>query len=253
MKDESNPGRTICIYNSEPLAKIEHFDSWCAAAIVKKKFPAAIMIGHAEGEPFPFDKIGADTVTTVGIQLQKKDMNRLAAKCVDFVFIGPANEMVSACGLAWQYYFKNVDMPEAVRLISEYHKEIPCCEALPFRHGIRLDCNSYETFPKELLDIIPGTLTSPIKNIIKDGLILVRYQRMLDEDIGGLSIVVKIVPGSKKVKNKVVDCIGVDAITDRKGNVQIFPASTARRKAALSNKSLAVPIPPKLYKLWGIK
>src|SRR5579872_7067039 len=126
----------ICVYHNKDL------DGYCSGAIVKRKYPDAVMLGWDYGQPLPFDDsavIGEDVIL-IDISLPVLKMAQLASVSKSFTWIGhhisAINEFnafpeetritailengISACEGGWKYLFPEVIMPTAVKLIGEY-------------------------------------------------------------------------------------------------------------------------------------
>lgn len=163
----------IVIYHSRDL------DGFCSGAIVKKKYPNAKLIGYDYGQPFPWEEIPfGEPVIMIDVSLPMDDMFKLADLSGNFTWIDHhksaiedfykcsapplgtkivLNVGIAACELAWQYFFPEQEMPEAVNLLGEYDTWRNGDEnrwkdkILPFQFGMRMRCTSPETFP-DLLD-----------------------------------------------------------------------------------------------------
>jgi oligoribonuclease NrnB/cAMP/cGMP phosphodiesterase (DHH superfamily) len=189
----------ICIYHSRDL------DGYCSGAIVKKKYPEAVLIGYDYGQPFPWESItGLEPVIMVDVSLPMEDMAKLVAKS-NFMFtwidhhassisdfnkyfnggIASPNAIlkdgIAACEIAWRHFFPDKLMPRAVELLGQYDTWRQSDMAywdkfiIPFQYGMRLHTTSPETFPLDLLDT-----TKPyqeIADVIKAGEIVLTYQK----------------------------------------------------------------------------
>lgn len=200
-----------CIYHSRDL------DGYCSAAIVKRKYPSAEFIGYDYGQPFPWEKIGDETVVMVDVSLPMEDMRKLSELCggkltwIDHhvsainefmalsepFFINPVlQDGIAACEGAWQYFFSDEKMPHVVNFLGEYDTWRNADQArwedvvLPFQYGMRLRCNSLETFPMDLLEDsfsrIPFSSTGfsfsrDIEFIIENGTTILDYQKQQNE------------------------------------------------------------------------
>jgi hypothetical protein len=94
----------------------------------------------------------------------------------------------SACEIAWLYYFSDTPIPYSIQLLGEYdtwrneNKNRWEQEILPFQFGIRLFCNSPETFPEQLLEQVnyPNTEYS-YHHIMAQGITVLKYQAQVNE------------------------------------------------------------------------
>lgn len=165
------------------------------------------LIGYDYKEPIPYDKIPkGEPIIMVDVSLDMPDMCELAnysgnqLTWIDhhisaindyknFVgdgesFLKPVLENgISACEGTWNYLFPVRKMPEAIHLLGEYdtwrNKDKERWEniILPFQFGMRLYCNSAETFPVHLFD----NNQHDIDTIIKHGNVVLQYQRQVNE------------------------------------------------------------------------
>lgn len=198
----------ICIYHSRDL------DGYCSGAIVKKKYPDAVLIGYDYGQPFPWDDIPMfEPVIMVDVSMPMADMEKLAkhsGKKLTWIdhhksaideyesYILPNTGIsgltpvlldgLAACELTWYYLFHDHDIPLAVEMLGKYDtwRKDAVWETviLPFQFGMRLICNSPETFPKELfLSRDEEILNSRLHGIIQSGHTILDYQRKENEKV----------------------------------------------------------------------
>jgi oligoribonuclease NrnB/cAMP/cGMP phosphodiesterase (DHH superfamily) len=193
----------ICIYHNRDL------DGYTSAAIVKLKYPFAILIGYDYGQPFPWGDIPKGmTVIMVDVSIPIIDMRALAIRSGQFTWIdhhiSAINEFnlekgkdvdlksinavlengISACEGAWKYLFPDLRIPKAVQLLGEYDtwrnsdKQRWENEILPFQFGMRERCNSAETFP---LWLLTQDDEEDIIEIIKQGKTILNYNAKVNE------------------------------------------------------------------------
>ena len=174
-----------CYYHSKDL------DGWCSGHLLRLKHPQAKMIGYHYGEPFEFpegDSVMAD------VSLPMTEMTKLmeigdftwidhhASAIKDYLdsgnrFLTHLSTEKSACELVWEYYFGG-EAPEAVTLLGEYDtwrnqdRDKWDERILPFQYGMRLVCNSLETFPDLSMDV---------DAVIEKGKIVLKYQESQNE------------------------------------------------------------------------
>lgn len=124
-----------CFYHSADL------DGHCSGAILKYRFPDAVMHPINYGDPFPWEEIHPDDeVYMVDFALQPFNlMIKLGKHCeliwidhhkssIDEVFACPAiirakhtlNPGKAACELTWEYLFPDKPVPLAVKLLGLY-------------------------------------------------------------------------------------------------------------------------------------
>lgn len=195
----------ICFYHSRDL------DGWCSASIVKKVFPQVKLVGYDYGEPFPWSEIvGHDKIIMVDVSLPMDQMEDLAAM-VNFTWIdhhisaikafnestsrtlkgtfGILDTNFAACELTWKYFYPTKEVPEIVTVLGKYdtfRKDDGDWErVLAFQYGMRLHCNSPETFFHAMLEPTTGenelVFASFFSEIIGEGKTVLRYQKQLNE------------------------------------------------------------------------
>lgn len=90
---------------------------------------------------------------------------------------------LAACELTWMYYYAGYAMPKAVELLGKYdtwrNQDIEEWnnKILPFQYGMRMVCSSPETMPKNLLANQDAATSRQIADVIKDGKLILDYQR----------------------------------------------------------------------------
>lgn len=197
----------ICIYHNKDL------DGYCSGAIVKRKYPDAIMLGWDYGMPLPFEEsevIGHHLIL-IDISFPMAKMFELAVTAESLTWIdhhisaikeykafppeaiGGENiiavleDGISACEGGWKYLFPDVEMPTAVKLVGEYdtwrnQDKFRWDNAiLPFQFGMRMFCSSPETFPTQLFDDYVIVTNNPVYKIINDGKLILSYQKTQNE------------------------------------------------------------------------
>lgn len=200
----------ICIYHSKDL------DGYCSGAIVKKRFPDCKLIGYDYGQPFPWGEIeSGETVIMIDVSLPMPDMFKLANLTGgNFTWIDHHASAIkdfgeyteggsqwnvhtvlqdgaAACEGGWKYLFPYEDMPTAVKLLGEYDtwrnqdKERWDNQIMPFQYGMRMICNSPETFPQEMFSDLEteNILYADMycAKIIEDGRLILAYQKQQNE------------------------------------------------------------------------
>jgi uncharacterized protein len=195
----------ICIYHSKDL------DGYCSGAIVKRKYPDAKMIGYDYGQPFPWDEIPVnEPVIMIDVSLPMAEMSKLSIhsnhnftwidhhisaitdfnnyKDIDIQAVTAILENgISACEGGWKHLFPDEEMPTAVKLLGEYDtwrnkdKDRWDNAIMPFQYGMRMFCQSAETFPQELMDEYPIVTDNPVYKIIHEGKLILSYQKTQNE------------------------------------------------------------------------
>lgn len=193
----------ICIYHSRDL------DGFTSAAIVKRKYPDATLIGYDYGEELSIDKIpAAEPIIMVDVSLPMDKMLLLANRShnkftwidhhasaiKDYEKFRETNDWfchavlksgIAACEITWLHLFQNEVVPTAVRLLGEYDtwrnadKEHWEDVVLPLQYGMRLICNSPETFP---IYLFGEEMNEEIWDIKRRGNIILKYQAQSNEN-----------------------------------------------------------------------
>lgn len=168
----------ICIYHSADL------DGLCSAAIVKKKYPDAKLIGYDYWQKLPWDEIPQEeTIIMVDISVSMELMANLLDWSGDFIWVDHHASAIkefeqaypnwpyykitrfksvlqvgkAGCELTWEYLFPDEPMPKAVNLLGTYdvfrqdNAEYWNEQVLPFQWGMRLNVRTVEEFPERLL------------------------------------------------------------------------------------------------------
>ena len=204
----------VCIFHNRDL------DGFTSAAIVKRwhdsinsEHPDTLMrqgltlIGYDYSEVFPWDIIPKGVpIVMVDVSLKMSDMLKLALHSnyqltwIDHhasaiqeykMFMAARPEFltavlkdgIAACEIAWEYFFLNEPMPEAIRLLGMYDtwrnadRKSWNEEILPFQYGMRLYCTSPETFP----DWAFTSEEEMIDTVIGEGKIVLQYQAQVNE------------------------------------------------------------------------
>lgn len=197
----------ICLYHSKDL------DGMCSGAIVKLKYPDAKLIGFDYGKELPMDEIPqGEAIIMIDVSMPMDKMEQLAMYSgYDLTWIdhhisaindykeyvsGRESFMVailengiSACEGGWKYLFPDIRMPMAVKLLGEYDtwrnydKERWDHYIMPFQYGMRMKCQSAETFPMELLTQENNTELSfrGVNEMIVVGSAILEYQKTQNE------------------------------------------------------------------------
>ncbi len=186
----------IGIYHNRDL------DGFTSGAIIKLKYPDATLIGHDYGEPIP--KLpDEEDIIMADVSFPMEDMKYISVRSNSFTWIdhhissmkdfekyivvkphyisAVLDTTIAACEGTWNHLFPDELMPEAVRLLGEYdtwrnQNEYRWeNEILPFQFGIRMMCNSAESFPVEVFENY-----ELVEEIIERGKIVLEYQRQVN-------------------------------------------------------------------------
>lgn len=208
----------IVIYHSRDL------DGYTSGAICKKKYQDAILVGFDYGQDVweKLNSIGVNLaehhIIMIDVSLKMPEMFDLAKNCKTLTWIdhhisaikeyeaakadAPENfipvleDGIAACEVGWKYLFPNELMPLTVLLLGEYdtwrqsdmdrwNKMI-----LPFQFGMRMQCNSAQTFPMILLETksnFPQATEKAVEKVIETGHIILEYQKMQNQAACGAS------------------------------------------------------------------
>jgi len=195
----------ICIYHSKDL------DGYCSGAIVKRKYPEAKLIGYDYGQELPMEQIPAgEPIIMIDVSLPMDKMAQLSNhsnhnltwidhhisaindyKSQNNIELGGINPVlengIAACEGGWKYLFPDEEMPTAVKLLGEYDtwrnqdKERWDNMIMPFQYGMRMVCNSAETFPQELFNNHDIITDNAIYNVVNSGKTILTYQKQQNE------------------------------------------------------------------------
>lgn len=195
----------ICIYHNRDL------DGFTSGAIVKLKYPETKMIGHDYGQAFNLGVIENEPVIMADISLPMEDMVKVAkasgwqltwidhhiSAIKDYEqFVGNGETFckavlengIAACEGVWKYLFPDRNMPETIKLLGEYDTWRNSCKdrwenkILPFQFGMRVYCNSVDSFPMELIECDNRDLELCMINpIISTGKAILEYQLQVNE------------------------------------------------------------------------
>jgi|SRR6185369_5334077 len=188
----------IGIYHNRDL------DGFASGAIIKKKYPDAKMIGYDYGQPLQLEANG-DSVIMADVSLPMKTMLKIAQMAnynftwIDHhisamndyeLFVGNGESFctaildskISACEGTWKHLFPNEGIPKGIQLLGEYDTwrngdiEKWNNEILPFQFGIRMYCNSLDTFPDNVF-----WNEDWIRKVIEKGKTILQYQAQVNE------------------------------------------------------------------------
>jgi len=187
----------IGIYHNRDL------DGFCSGAIIKHLYPDAKMIGADYGKELDLNEIDGPVIMA-DVSFPMDFMVKISEKSgKDFTwidhhvsaikaynaFIGTGESFcesvlvdgTAACELTWKELCSD-PLPLAVKLLSMYdtwqNKDAAYWDniILPFQFGMRLYCNSLETFPTQVF--VDEAL---VLNIIEQGKIVLKYQEQQNE------------------------------------------------------------------------
>lgn len=191
----------IGIYHNADL------DGFTSGAIMKRKYPDIKLIGYDYNQPFEVEQEDkGKPIIMADVSMKMPDMLKLAEvsnwqfKWIDHhksaiedykKFVGDGENFltpvlqdgISACEGTWNNLFPNEKMPRAILLLGEYDtwrnkdKNRWENEILPFQFGMRIICNSAETFP----DYLFIDNDEIIESIIEKGKVVLKYQGMINE------------------------------------------------------------------------
>lgn len=194
----------IVIYHSADL------DGVASAAICKKKYPEAKLIGYDYWQELPWDQLPAgEPVIMVDVSVKMPEMCRLAEHCGELTWIDHHGSAIdefeqyscegkksiiailkvglAGCELTWDHLYNGTPMPKAIQLLGAYdvfrqdNAEYWNSQVLPFQWGMRLVTKTkIENFDDFFLMEDRYTLTD-ISDIMQDGTTILQYQFQQDE------------------------------------------------------------------------
>ncbi len=178
-------------------------DGHCSAAIVKMKYPGAELIGINYGQEInynnfseneivimvdfslqPFNemiklsqKVGLDKLVWIDHHKSAiEDANKLNFECPGVRISGFA-----ACELTWNYFFPDRKIPEAIKLLGRYDVwDLSNPDVLPFQMGIRLE-HTWPDNQNMWQDYFNNQSNNLVKNTIKNGKLILKYQKQENE------------------------------------------------------------------------
>lgn len=185
----------ICIYHNADL------DGFCSAGIVKYKYPDVKLIGHNYGKKLDFSQIPEnEEIIMSDISLPKDEYFKLlnhSNKKLIWIdhHISAINDYENwkdlktgitilkvgkaACELTWEYLFPDKDIPLIVEYLGKYDTwridENWNDVILPFQYGMRLICNSGDSFPITLFNNNEETINF-LKRIENNGKLILEYE-----------------------------------------------------------------------------
>lgn len=191
--------KIVCIYHSKDL------DGICSGAIVKLKYPNAIMIGYDYKEPLPqFPSFLPVIMVDVSMPIEWmkrvsersrgeftwidhhisaiKDFNDSQYPYIDAVL----DTSYSACELTWRHLFPDYATPKTVSLLGIYDTWRQKDEVhdwdkvvLPFQYGMRSIVQGLDIsmFPAHTLFQEDWDMPDFFENTIHDGNLILNYQK----------------------------------------------------------------------------
>lgn len=171
------------------------------------------LIGYDYGQPVPYDQIPeGEPIIMIDVSLKMPEMSKLARHSKNLTWIdhhisaikeyeafmteqeehyhpyfkAVLQDGIAACEVGWNYLFPNVEMPLSVKLLGEYDtwrnqdKYRWDNEILPFQFGMRVICNSVETFPENILKNTKSAKEAVWK-WMDAGKMILNYQGLVNE------------------------------------------------------------------------
>ncbi len=182
-------------------------DGYACGAIIKHKYPDAKLIGFDYGQTFDFSLIKkGEQVIMADVSMPMPDMLKIAELSgwnFTFIdhhitaindykkFVGDGEDFcktvfdntISACEGTWKHLFPDKKMPKSILFLGEYDtfrnqdKSRWENEVMPFQFGMRMICNSPETFPTYLFN----NEYEFVESIIEKGKTILKYQTQVNE------------------------------------------------------------------------
>lgn len=187
-------------------------DGFSSGAIGKRYYPNATLIPWDYGEPIPEIPEG-ESLIVVDVSFPMEQMEKYAQgrkmlwvdhhassiKEYEEYFEGESSFDAyikigkAACELMWEYLYPKEEMPLAIQLLGSYdvwrneNKEYWDKLIVPFQYGMRLKCNSVDTFPM----ILFGTddQSNPTEESVEfarvtfqEGKLVLAYQKTMNQN-----------------------------------------------------------------------
>lgn len=209
--------KTVCIYHQRDLdgyCSAAIVKKWFheTQTIKSDAVHTIEFIGFDYGRPLP-DLSKADKIIMCDISFPKEEMlrlhksgpdrliwldhhisaiNEIKFEAKDYTLYGEIEGLrdtnFAACEITWRYLFPDRAMPQTVRMLGEYdswrNKDMVRWDQIimPFQWGMRLLCNSFETFPMRLINGDINDLKE-INSILEQGLLILEYQQKQNEGL----------------------------------------------------------------------
>ena len=190
-----------CFYHAADL------DGKCSGAIVYSKYNNMCkMIGYDYSHKFPFDEIeNGETIIMTDISIQPHELMFKLNNMADLVWIdhhfsainasfeepfefnnarGMRDINLSACELTWKFFYGDLTIPYAVKLLGLYDiwKHNQNKDALPFQYGMKVRNTSIES--NLWLDLFNADKNSKIiRDIISDGELILKYENKQNDSL----------------------------------------------------------------------
>jgi len=202
MLNDKELTNVVGIYHNADL------DGIASGAILKKAYPKIQLIGYDYGDDFDFEALRDKIVFMADVSFPMDKMLEISKLAKEFTWIDHhksaieeyekikdtaeftvyLNTAYSACAGVWYMLHPDWELPEAIRMLSEYdiwnnkHKDSWEKIVLPFQFGLRVRCTSVDTFPYELIGtdyVVRGI--GLIEEIIAEGKVILKYQAQVNE------------------------------------------------------------------------
>lgn len=213
--------KIFCIHHNKDL------DGFTSGAIVKRAFPDCELIGWDYKDDIPdFERFRGSTVIMIDITFPVEKMVELSKLCeltvidhhispfrdlekiykteslkapfhpmmvTDFLYV--YKDRAAACEIGWEFFFPNVEMPYAVKLLGRYdtwRQEEGDWEGetLPFQYYMRTEISKPEDFEDTWFfseraekeeDLFLDEYESNILDVVNKGISILKYQSIQDQ------------------------------------------------------------------------
>jgi oligoribonuclease NrnB/cAMP/cGMP phosphodiesterase (DHH superfamily) len=177
-------------------------DGFSSGAIIKKRYPTAVLMGWNYGDPIPIPEnkkiIMSDISFPMSVMWEIGKKNELLwidhhiSAIKDFEkyqevhgeppFKSVLNNKFAACELTWETLFTDDWFPESIRMLGKYdswrNDDQKYWEnyILPYQYGMRSICNSVDSFPGYAL-----ISNNHCNDLIQTGKVILKYQTQQNE------------------------------------------------------------------------
>ncbi len=206
----------LCIYHSADL------DGHCSGAIIKHKFPNAVMYPMNHGDIIDWDKIKKFDIVYIcdfvlnpfSEMIKLENMKNIHLIWIDHhqsainylkeskkVIFGIQKVGVGACELTWKYIFPDKKVPRCVKLLSQYdvwdHSD---SNTIPFQYGMKSKGDTYPT-NNNMYKWVNVFLSNQrfIDKTCKDGDVIISYKNEFNKNMCNIQAFETVIDGHKAI------------------------------------------------------
>jgi oligoribonuclease NrnB/cAMP/cGMP phosphodiesterase (DHH superfamily) len=197
---EKKAENVVGIYHNRDL------DGFCSGAIIRLKYPEARMIGYDYGQDLEIESLKDKDIIMADVSMPMEDMLKISAIAKSFLWIDHHKSAIedfkaiqdihniesvleigtAACELTWRTLFSSRNTPNTVKILGDYDvwrnedQHIWNTRTLPFQYGMRLRCNSLDSFPMHMLDFFQF---GSEQKLLESGRTILAYQKQTNETL----------------------------------------------------------------------